>query len=289
MAATRVTRAGLSGPVTWPRSVSVQISYLVLGSLGALVVALGLVVVWRRLWGGLSIPPPWPAGLLSGALAAGVAAAWRSAGAGETRCLAPRRIGLLRRWLPSLLPLIWGLAMSLPPASAAALVGFWSLVVVEEMWGLGLAGSGWDMARRGWGGRGSARRVHLGGNRRLQTTQLPAAVHAPSAPPGMPEAAAEGEVIEQLTRCRLADGREQIAGWLAVRFAPGQRTDCLHVAFCPPFARSPELQITQLDGPCVRIKTGQLQPYGVRLDLKLAEPASAAERVVLSFAARAPA
>lgn len=256
-------------------------SRLALGSLGGLVAALGLLVAGRRLCCGLSVPPPWPAGLLSGALAAGMAAAWRWAWQVETRAAAGR-ITFLRRALPALVPLSWGLALSLPPASARGLAGFWSLVVVEEIWG-------WLVAGRQQYRRGSAPPGQRAENHVPPASSRPAAVHAPFVPPpGMLELAGEGEVIEQLTRCRLADGREQIAGWLAVRFAPGQRSDCLHVAFCPPFARSPELQLTQLEGPPVRIKTGQLQPYGVRLDLKLADTARAAERVVLGFAARAP-
>ncbi len=283
MAVTHLARARLSGPAVWPRSAVVQVSRLALGSVAALSVALGLLVVWRRLSGVPGVGPPWPAGVFSGALAAAVAGALRAGWALEARRPASRTTKLLRRALPSLVPLSWGLAVSLPPASAPTLVGFWSLVVAEEIWGWGLAG-------RGWGRRASAPRKHLSGNRQPQTATSPTPVRTPGAPPpAVVEPSAEGEVLEQLTRCRLTDGTEQIAGWLAVHFAPGQRTDCLHVAFCPPFARSPELQITQLEGPLVRVKTGQLQPYGVRLDLKLAETAPEAERVVLSFAARAPA
>ena len=69
-------------------------------------------------------------------------------------------------------------------------------------------------------------------------------------------------------------------------FAPGQRTASLHVAFCPPFARTPEVSAQQLDGPAVRIKTGQLLPYGVRLDLKLSAAAEMPSGVLLRFSAR---
>jgi hypothetical protein len=41
------------------------------------------------------------------------------------------------------------------------------------------------------------------------------------------------------------------------------------VAFCPPFAGTPELTAVQLDGPEARIKIAQLLPYGARLDVKL--------------------
>ena len=37
----------------------------------------------------------------------------------------------------------------------------------------------------------------------------------------------------------------------------------------PPLPVVPELSVKQIDGPEARVKTAQLLPYGVRLDLKL--------------------
>ena len=109
-------------------------------------------------------------------------------------------------------------------------------------------------------------------------------VHLPTAelPPVVPAL----EVLQQLTRRHAADGSEDLSGWLRMPFAPGQRTASLHVAFCPPFARTPEVSAQQLDGPAVRIKTGQLLPYGVRLDLKLSAAAEMPSGVLLRFSAR---
>jgi hypothetical protein len=94
------------------------------------------------------------------------------------------------------------------------------------------------------------------------------------------------EVTQQLTRCQAADGAEELSGWLRMAFAAGQRTGSLHVAFCPPFVTTPELAIEQCEGPEVRIKTAQLLPYGVRLDLKLASAADEVMSVLLQFSAR---
>ena len=58
------------------------------------------------------------------------------------------------------------------------------------------------------------------------------------------------------------------------------------MAFCPPFAATPELEVEQLDGPEARIKTAQLLPYGARLDLKLAAAAEEPTSVLLQFSAR---
>ena len=96
------------------------------------------------------------------------------------------------------------------------------------------------------------------------------------------------DVTQQLTRSQAADGVEELSGWLRTAFAAGQRTGSLHVAFCPPFAVTPELEVEQLDGPEARIKTAQLLPYGARLDLKLAAAAEEPTSVLLQFSARTP-
>ena len=94
------------------------------------------------------------------------------------------------------------------------------------------------------------------------------------------------DVTQQLTRSQAADGTEELSGWLRTAFTPGQRTCSVHVAFCPPFAATPGLEVEQIDGPEARVKTAQLLPYGVRLDLKLAAVAEEPTNVVLQFAAR---
>jgi hypothetical protein len=94
------------------------------------------------------------------------------------------------------------------------------------------------------------------------------------------------EVLQQMTRTKAADGAEELAGWLRMPFAPGQRTGSVHVAFCPPLPALPELSVEQIDGPEARVKTAQLLPYGVRLDLKLIAAAEETTSVLLQFSAR---
>jgi len=107
-----------------------------------------------------------------------------------------------------------------------------------------------------------------------------------------PEVADRSEflsVTQELTRGRTVEGVERLFGRLRMPFAAGRRTGALHVAFCPPFAQTPEVEVAQIDGPEARIKTAQLLPYGVRLDLKLAAPAEAPTAVTLHFTASCPA
>jgi hypothetical protein len=103
-----------------------------------------------------------------------------------------------------------------------------------------------------------------------------------------PSATPPENVLQQLTLSQDADGCQQLAGWLRVRLAAGQRTCAIHVAFCPPFAKTPELAVQQTAGPQSRIRTAQLLPYGVRLDLKLAAAATSDASVLLRFTARSP-
>jgi hypothetical protein len=95
-------------------------------------------------------------------------------------------------------------------------------------------------------------------------------------------------VVQQLTRSQSVDGSEQLTGWLRTPFALGQRTARLHVAFCPPFPKTPQVTIDQVDGPPARIKMDPF-PYGARVDLKLAATAETADSVLLRFSARWPA
>ena len=95
------------------------------------------------------------------------------------------------------------------------------------------------------------------------------------------------EVLQQMTRIKEADGTEKLTGWLRLTLAAGQRTGSLHVAFCPPMPAAPELSVEQIDGPEARVKTAQLLPYGVRLDLKLVAAAEEPSSVLLRFSARA--
>jgi hypothetical protein len=94
------------------------------------------------------------------------------------------------------------------------------------------------------------------------------------------------EVMQQLTRSQAADGTEELFGWIRLPFAAGQRTGSIHIAFCPPLAVTPEVEVEQIEGPDARVKTAQLLPYGARFDLKLNAAAEDATTVVLQFMAK---
>jgi hypothetical protein len=101
------------------------------------------------------------------------------------------------------------------------------------------------------------------------------------------EATPAEDVCQRLTLQRAANGGLVLSGWLRTRFDAGQRSEHVHVAFCPPFANTPQLAVQQRGGPTARVKTAQLLPCGARLDLKLAAASAEPQSVLLWFTATA--
>jgi hypothetical protein len=97
----------------------------------------------------------------------------------------------------------------------------------------------------------------------------------------------DSDVLQHLIRRRSADGGETLEGWIRVPLAAGQRSASVHLAFCPPFAETPEVLVEPAGGPAVRIKRVQVLPYGARFDLRLADSAEVADTVVLQLSASA--
>lgn len=237
----------------------------------------GLVAL-RRVAGALVMPLS-PAAMVFAAIAlAAVAAMVRSLGRpGRTEHGRPGAVGWPVRLLATLSVLVAAVSLSLPGSGWLALAGLWGVVVAGEVvpwYPLPLPPLRWP------------RRVFPGVRRtRRDPPQRPAphvVASGPPAPSGLPAA----EVFQQFTRRQLADGAEEIAGWLRIPLAAGQRTENTHVAFCPPLAAAPQLHVKQVEGPAARMKTAQLLSYGVRLDLKLTEPAAEDTCILLEFNAR---
>ncbi len=92
--------------------------------------------------------------------------------------------------------------------------------------------------------------------------------------PGRDAVLPSAQFAQRLERVRSVRGADLLAGTLTTRFVPGQVTAHVHVAFCPPFSRVPQLDFRQVAGPAARVKVGQVLPHGVRFDVKLEGPAA---------------
>jgi len=236
----------------------------------------GAVLCWRRMAGELSAPLEPTVLLLVGVSLAVAAAtarlAWRCrSGASRAGLPAPAAAALL-----SAAVLAVGGALSLPGTSPGGLLILWSVLALEEVWAW--APGGW---RRLVAGRGTPARPQGA----VATPDSPAARPLQTRP-AMQRPPAD-DVTQQLTRSRTAEGTEILSGWLRVEMASGQRSANVHLAFCPPFARSPRVAVEQVEGPRARIKTVQLLPYGARFDLKLVALSEEAATLLLEFSAEA--
>ena len=235
-------------------------------SLLGLLTAAALMVVARRLAGALANPLE-PATLLTTGILVAAAAAAIRLGWFFSPAHPARRLDRAVMLLTSLSVAALGAGLCLPDTPAVGKFLLCTLLGAEESWA-------WA-----W---------HIRHSISLPVPRPPSPAPTPRARLSLdPDVAVlPEEVTQQLTRSQAADGAEELSGWLRTAFAAGQRTGSIHVAFCPPFAATPELEVEQLDGPEARIKTAQLLPYGARLDLKLAAAAEEPTSVLLQFSAR---
>lgn len=225
-------------------------------------VTLAMVAFWLwvrllqgRLMQPLSLQQALVVALVSATLAATVRWCWFSAAARLSWYDA------LMRWGPTAALAALAVALTLPGTPLQTLLIIWGLSGSEEF----------AIARLLRSTRGEAPGEY----------DQPAAVkpHGADGPVLPPEA------TQRLTRSRTELGQDLLAGSLRARFAPQQRNETLHVAFCPPFARIPELQCRQVSGPTVRIKTTQVLPHGIRLELKLDAALDEEAEVIVEFSA----
>ena len=80
------------------------------------------------------------------------------------------------------------------------------------------------------------------------------------------------DAFQQVTRFQDGD-QERVAVMLRVPFAAGQRVTVTHVAFCPPLCGIPELAAEVMDGSPATVAITSPQTFGVRLEVRLDEPA----------------
>jgi hypothetical protein len=257
----------------------------------ALLAAVALLVVARRLAGALETPLALPALAATGVLAAAVAAAVRVAWFLPPADRFAARFERLVMVLTSLAVAALAGGLSVPDTPVVGKFLLCTVVAAEESWAWA-----WRSRKRGPSQeRGQSdfspdRPSHQGGRNDFSPVEIetPASRGAKkgSDPFLAYENAPADGVTQQLTRSRADDGSEEISGWLRTAFAAGQRTGSVHVAFCPPLAATPRLEVEPIEGPEARIKTAQLLPYGARLDLKLAAAAKQPVVVLLRFSAR---
>jgi hypothetical protein len=242
------------------------------------------VFALRRVSGALATPLSPGSLILSGLLASLMAWGIRNLWRYTQQVKSPSRGDLILDILLCTSLMTFAASLTLPGTNRWGLVFFWLLPGAEEFWA-------WRprvirlIARR-------QKKKTLFQPARIDPAQtgIPHTVsdmELPAADLGIQTAVdwPAGNVRQQLTRSTDAEGRDVLCGWLRMDFAAGSRSGNLHVAFCPPFAATPELEVEQLDGPEARIKIAQLLPYGARLELKLIANSPESASVLVQFTA----
>lgn len=97
------------------------------------------------------------------------------------------------------------------------------------------------------------------------------------------ESSPSGDVVQQITRIRDGE-QERIAVLLRTAFAVGQRVAVAHVAFCPPLSGNPDFAAETTDGPDATVVLTNIQSFGLRLEVRLEEPAEMVCYVVVEVA-----
>lgn len=237
-------------------------------ALGLLLLAIaGGLLVARRIAGALVTPP-------SAATFAMVGMLLAAAGLGFRRVLEDMplagQVRLALHALPGGVALLWLAALSLPDSGWALALLFAPVLFAE----------GWS-----WGRLVPAETPTDGDQ--PQAVASPAAV-APTQPDGVvPDidepVEREAETNLQQTRRRDGDAGDVLEGWVRVDFAAGQRHAAAHVAICPPMERNPTCYAELADGPDAAVKITQAMSFGVRLEVKLAEPAEEPTSVIVEY------
>ncbi|MBX3412200.1 MAG: hypothetical protein KF708_05730 [Pirellulales bacterium] len=239
------------------------------GLLLVLLLGAALTLGFRRLTGALERPLAAPMLAAAAVALAAISSLLHLA----SRRLWPTPAG---RWLEVSIVLgllVAGLALSLPGSSPAGMAFFWLVLATAE-----------TATRAPWRSRPDKRvESHVADRTSLHSHTHVESVPARSDLSAGDEGLSQG-TLQQITRTRSDEGVEAVEGRLGVELAAGQRTATAHVAFCPPFARVPRIEVA-VDGEEARVKLAQALPHGARFDVKLNAPAEEPLVLPLRFSA----
>lgn len=271
-----------------PALVSLMHAVLVSATLVLLGVAVWLCA--RRLAGAVEQPLGLPAlvavGVLAAALMSAVRCGWRHMSDEPLGRWSP---AILWWYLPALAAVLLAVSVSVPGASLSGVILLWSLLLLHEVfWGQAV----WR-ARAASSAAAEPAAAPPVSVAAADDNELPATSRAPIPLPSRlqetgddQELSLPGDVCQQITRSQSPAHGDSVAGVLRASFQPGERSRNLHVAFCPPMAGRPLVEVVQLSGPRTRVKAADVQPFGVRFDLRLATVSAAAEDVLIHFEAQ---
>lgn len=259
-----------------------------------LLLATAALLLVRRVSGALQAPLPGfclpMLGALFGALIA--AAGWIEGRFCTTRV--DSGIESLRRWPYSRLLLsgailVAGVAVSLPEASVTALFGFWTLAFVGAIaaWCRLPTWSKADIRHRDEANKTATERLGASSPDPAGFAAGFVGIDCEGDEEGEEDVESEQllpeHVSQRVVRARDERDAEVVFGTVRCSFAPGQRQQSIHLAFCPPLQKLAQLATDQVAGPAVQIKTVTAETFGVGLEAKLASPSKEPTEVQIQF------
>ena len=153
-----------------------------------------------------------------------------------------------------------GLTIALCSWPASSNVLCWSALLVSEgVW------AGWSVRR--WATRRAAHTLPT-----VPSTPLPERETIPQRDLSL---VVEGEelpeaVFHQSSRARNAEGGEVLEFYCRSVFPPAERSQTVHLAFCPPLDNIPSLKVDHFAGSPASFKIAEVQSYGARIEVRLA-------------------
>ena len=244
---------------------------MAVGSVVAVLLMVGLLVVARRLSGALITDLP-PDAMLLTALAVGATLtstriAWRRSFPLETSADLSFA-DLLLGWSSSAATGLLAIGCCYPANRTTDWLIWLPILVADQFWRQNFFDTGepWLLA---------------GEDGERDLIERPTCVTPPPA-----DASQHGNILQQLYRLRDEQEGEVIYGTVRADFAAGQRTAVVHVGFCPPLTQLPEIEAEALPGSAAKVKVVQAFAHGTRLDVRLPAPAQLDCQVWIDMAAR---
>ena len=239
-------------------------------SSAALLLAFSGLMAFRRFWGGLQSAPTLRALVAVGILLAVLAAVVH----GGARLLCGKQAAIYRA-AQGFLPLSLAIAVFSVCVPGSSFFGVFFVILIlgceELFWLLRPPPSRETLPRQTTNPR-SAPPIHMRNEKKVVKVESELSDFPP-------------EVLRRVERSVGPAGEDICWGQIRSEFLPGQRTAAIHLEFCPPFQRSPELHVEQVDGPDATVKTTQILPYGARLEVRLAQSGSECFETRIEFSA----
>ena len=256
-----------------------QFRWMAVAALATVVVlnGLGLLLSARRLLGALTIDLPMGQ-LFATALVSTIAAkvarrAWRAA-QGRPHSPRERRLDVIVGWGTSLGLMLMAVGCCYPGLRNGEWLTWLPMLIADQFWRQNFFDNGHP----------GLALADLPEDETFPDNFLETAVAA--AEPQLAEEPQPAEqMVQQLFRVRDAEGYEVIYGTVRADFLAGQRHAVVHVGFCPPLPAKPNVEADACQWPDARVLVAQALPHGVRLEVKLREPAEEACYVPIDMAA----